>query len=112
MLDSLFELMAETIVAPIVNLAFAAIWWVVRNSALLAIYPVMLGTGWLRLWLRERGRLGLCGVWRLHGPAGLHRFGWQAAALDIESLCATVLIMLAGTGVGLVAYSILSQWFL
>ncbi|MGY3087213.1 hypothetical protein ACVWYF_000239 [Hymenobacter sp. UYAg731] len=110
--DFISEVLGEMIVVPLFNTIVAVVWSVVRNSTLLALYPIMLFTGLLRLWLRERSRHSLSHLWREHGPAGLHRFGWQEAALDVESVCATVLITLAGAGICLVAYAILSQWFL
>ena len=106
------EFLGEMIIAPLFNAIVAAVWGVVRNATLLVLYPIMLFTGLLRLWLRERDRHRLSHLWRAHGPAGLHRFGWQEAALDVEYIFATVVIPLAGAGICLVAYAILSQWFL
>lgn len=105
-------MIGEMIIAPLFNAVLAVAWWVVRNATLLVLYPIMLFTGLLRLWLRERCRYSLIYLWRAHGPAGLHRFGWQEAALDVEYISATLLITLAGAGFCLVAYAVLNQWFL
>ena len=106
------EFLGEMIIVPLFNAVVTEVWWVLRTGILLALYPLMLLTGWLRLWVRERGHLSLGRLWLTHGHAGLHRFGWQEAALDVDYLCITLLITLAGAGVCLVAYAILSQWFL
>ena len=106
------EVLGEMIIAPLFNALVAAVWWVVRNATLIALYPLILLTGWLRLWLRERGRTGFGLLWHTHGHVGLHRFGWQEAALDVESLIAAVLIILAGTGVVTVLYSLAKLWLL
>ncbi len=106
------EVLGEMIIAPLFNAIVAVVWCVVRNTTLLILYPIMLFMGLLRLWLRERGRHSLSHLWRAHGPAGLHRFGWQEAAFDVEYSCATILVMLAAAGICLVACAILSQWFL
>ena len=110
--EFLGEFLGEMIIAPLFNALVAAVWWVVRNAALIALYPLMLLTGWLRLWLRARSRTGFGLLLHTHGHAGLHRFGWQEAALDVENLVAAVLIMLAGTGVVVVLYSLAKLWLL
>lgn len=98
------EFLGEMIIAPIFKALWAVVWWVIRNGFLLVLYPIMLFTGWLRLWLRERGRNGFQQLWQAHGHTGLHRFGWQEAALDVECLMATLLITLALGGVYAVTY--------
>ena len=110
--DFLAELLAEFIIGPILNLVFGIVWWLVRTGALLLLYPVLLLTGWVRLWIRERGQTGFLALWQQQGRAGLHRFGWAEAALDVEYAIASVLIVLAGTGVGLVLYSLGRLWLL
>lgn len=113
MLDEFIgEVLGEMIIVPLFNAVLTGVWWVLRTGVLLALYPLMLLTGWLRLWMRERGRLGFGRLWLTHGHAGLYRFGWQEAALDVEYLIITLLIALAGVGMCLVVYAILSQWFL
>ena len=106
------EFIGEMILVPLFNAVVAAVWWVMRNATLLALYPLMLLIGWFRLWLRERGRTGFGLLWLTHGHAEMHRFGWQEAALDMECLVASVLIMLAGTGVVAVLYSLAKLWLL
>ena len=86
--------------------------WLLRTGTLLLLYPLMLLSGWGRLWIRERGQRGFLVLWQREGRAGLHRFGWAEAALDVEYAIASVLIVLAGTGVGLVLYSVGKLWFL
>ncbi|MGI4761628.1 MAG: hypothetical protein ACRYF0_13035 [Janthinobacterium lividum] len=98
------ELVLELVLAPLVQFLLGVLWLVGRTLVLLSLYPVMLLAGWLRLWLRARGRLSLGALWRAHGPAGLHRFGWQAAALDLHYLVAMLLLALAGLGIGLLVY--------
>ena len=92
------------LVAPIFNAVMAAVLWLGRTGVLLLLYPLMLLIGWLRLWVRERGQIRFLMLWRTHGPVGLHRFGWQEAALDVEYLLATLLIVLSAAGVGLIIY--------
>ena len=110
--DFLAELLAEFIIGPILNLVFGTVWWLLRSGTLLLLYPLMLLSGWVRLWIRERGHTGFLVLWQREGRAGLHRFGWAEAALDVEYAIASVLIVLAGTGVGLVLYSVGKLWFL
>lgn len=110
--DFLAELLAEFIIGPILNLVFGTVWWLMRTGTLLLLYPLMLLTGWVRLWIRERGQTGFLVLWQQHGRAGLHRFGWAEAALDVECAIASGLIVLAGTSVGLVLYSLGKLWFL
>ena len=104
------EFLAELIIGPILNVLFATVWWLMRTGALLLLYPLMLLTGWVRLWLREKGQYSLRTLWRLHGPAGLHQFGWAEATLDVENAIATGLIALAATGVGAVLVSLWKLW--
>ena len=106
------EFLGEMIIVPLFNAVVAVVWWLVRNITLVVFYPLMLLTGWLRLWLRERGRTGFGLLWHTHGYAGLHRFGWQEAAFDVECIVASVLIMLAGTGVVMTLYSLAIRWML
>jgi hypothetical protein len=108
MLDFLAELLLEFILGPIVQLVFGAVWWTIRTGALLALYPLLLG--WLRLWVRERGQVSLQLLWQQQGPAGLHRFGWAQAALDVEYLLAALLITLAAGGISLVAIGLCRLW--
>jgi hypothetical protein len=49
-------------------------------------------------------------LWRQQGAAGLHRFGWQEAAVDVECLVAASLIVAAG-GIWLVVCSVAGLWF-
>ena len=106
----LAELLAEFIIGPILNLLFGAILWLFRTGALLLLYPLMLLMGWVRMWVRERGRSSFGALWRQHGRVGLHRFGWQEAALDVEYAIASVLIMLAGGGMCVMLYSLGRLW--
>ena len=110
--DFLAELLAEVNIGPIVNLVFGTVWWLVRTGALLVLYPLMLLTGWVRLWVRERGQTSFRSLWQQQGRAGLHRFGWAEAALDVECAIASGLIILAATGTCLVLYSLAQLWFL
>lgn len=98
------EFLLELVLAPLFQFLLGVLWLVGRTLVLLSLYPVLLLAGWLRLWLRGRGRLSLGALWRAHGPAGLHRFGRQAAALDLHYLVATLLLALAGAGLGLLVY--------
>ena len=104
--DFLAELLADFIIGPILNLLFQTVWWLVRTGTLLLLYPLMLLAGWVRLWIRERGRSTFRHLWQQHGRVGLHRFGWAEAALDVEYAIARCLIVLAGTGVCAVLYSL------
>jgi hypothetical protein len=104
MVELLLDFLLETVLAPLLSLVWAALWFAGRMLGLLALYPLLLLSGWLRLWVRERGRQSLRALWRAHGPSGLHQIGWQAAALDIEYLLALLLLALAGSGLGLVRY--------
>ncbi|ALW86141.1 hypothetical protein AUC43_14195 [Hymenobacter sedentarius] len=106
MLEFIGELLAEFILAPIFDAVSAAVCWVGRTVILVALYPLMLFTGWFRLWLRERGQSSFRVLWQTHGHAGLHRFGWQEAALDLEYLMATLLIGLVSVGVCAMVYSL------
>ena len=83
------EFLGGLIIRPLFNAIVVVVWWVVRNTTLIALYPLMLLTGWFRLWLRERGRSGFGLLWRTHGHAGLHKFGWQAggAGCGVFSCC-------------------------
>ena len=54
--DFLAELLVEFIIGPILNMLFGTVWWLLRTGTLLLLYPLVLLTGWFRLWLRERGR--------------------------------------------------------
>ena len=108
--DFLAELLAEFIIGPILNFVFGVVWWLLRTGTLLLLYPIMLLTGWVRLWIRERGRASFLNLWEQHGRVGLHRFGWAEAALDVEYAIATCLIALAGGGVALVLYSLRRLW--
>ena len=110
--DFLAELLAEFIIGPILNLLFGTVWWLVRTGTLLLLYPLMLLGGWARMWLRERGRSSFLELWQQHGRAGLHRFGWGEAALDVEYAISAGLIVLAGSGVALVLHSLGKLWFL
>ncbi|MDO7849275.1 hypothetical protein Q5H92_23125 [Hymenobacter sp. M29] len=110
MFDFLGELLAEFIIGPIISWVFGAVLWVLRTGLLLVFYPLLLLTGWLRLWVREKGQRSFGELWKMHGHSGLHGFGWSEAALDIEYLLATCLIMMAGTGVTLVVYSLGKLW--
>ena len=110
--DFLAEILAELIIGPILNLVFGTIWWLLRTGTLLLLYPLMVFTGWVRLWVRERGRSSFRSLWQRHGRVGLLFFGWAEAALDVEYAMASVLIMLAGTGVCAVLYSLGKLWFL
>ena len=110
--DFLAELLAEFIIGPILNLLFGALLWLLRTGVLLLLFPLMLLSGWVRLWLRERGRSSFRNLWQQHGPTGLHGFGWAEAALDVEYSIASCLIVLAGTGVCAVLYSLGKLWFL
>ena len=67
---------------------------------------------WVRTWLRERGRSSFWEFWQQYGPTGLHRFGWGEAALDVEYAISACLIVLTGSGVALVLYSLGKLWFL
>ncbi|GAA4023562.1 hypothetical protein GCM10022409_04280 [Hymenobacter glaciei] len=109
--EFLAELLGEFIISPILNFLFGTVWWLVRTGTLLLVYPLMLLAGWVRLWIRERGRISMPNLWRQHGHAGLHRFGWSEAALDVEYAISSCLIVLAGTGVCLVLYSLGRLWF-
>jgi hypothetical protein len=102
---------AEMILAPLFDAFAAGLWWVLRTSVRLAFYPLLLLTGWLRLWLRERRRVGFIDLWRQEGFAGLHRFGWQEAAVDVECLVAAGLIVSAGCSIWLVVCSAAGLWF-
>jgi hypothetical protein len=102
--EFLGELLGELVVAPLVNFLLAMLWLVLRTTTLAVLYPVMLLTGWLRLWLRERGQQSLGALWRTHQRQGLHRFGWQEAALDLHYFLATLLLVLAGAGISLMVY--------
>ncbi len=106
------EILGEMIIIRSFNALVAGVWWIVRNSVLLALYPVMLLTGWLRLWLREQGRTGFLTLWQIHCRVGLHRFGRQEAALDAESLLAAFLIVLTGGGICVMLYSLGKLWLL
>jgi hypothetical protein len=108
--DFFAELLAEFIIGPILNWLFGAVLWLFRTGTLLLLYPLMLLTGWVRLWVRERGQSSFGALWRRHGRVALHRFGWAEAALDVEYALATCLIMLAGTGVGVAVYSLGKLW--
>lgn len=110
--DFLAELLAEFIISPILNLVFGAVWWLVRTGTLLLLYPLLLLSGWARLWLRERNRRSLGALWQEYGAAGLHRLGWGEAVLDAEAAIASVLIVLAGSGVVMVLYSLANLWLL
>ncbi|GAB3846878.1 hypothetical protein GCM10028822_07510 [Hymenobacter terrigena] len=110
--DFLAEVLAECIVGPILNLLFGAVWWLLRTGTLVLLYPLMLLTGWVRLWIRKRGQSSFLNLWQQHGRAGLHRFGWAEAALDVEYAIASGLIVLAGSGVGVVLYSLGKLWLL
>lgn len=114
------RLLAESFLALLLNWLLLALVGVGRTAVLLALWPLLLLTGWLRLWQRER--TGPLVLWRTHGPRGLHRFGWQEAARDVayllaplllalkylrqaaHYLLAVVLLLLAGAGIGLVVY--------
>jgi hypothetical protein len=102
--EFLGELLIELVIAPVFNFLLALLWLVLRTTTLVVLYPVLLLTGWLRLWLRERGRQSLAALWRMHKPQGLHRFGWQEAVLDLHYFLATLLIVMAGVGIGLLLY--------
>ena len=108
--DFLAELLAEFIIGPVLNLVFGTVCWLLRTGILLLLYPVMLLTGWVRLWVRERGQASFLNLWEQHGRVGLHHFGWAEAALDVEYAIATCLIVLAGGGVVLVLYSLVRLW--
>ncbi|MBO2011138.1 hypothetical protein [Hymenobacter negativus] len=108
--DFLAELLAEFIIGPILNFLFGAVWWLLRTGTLLLLYPLMLLTGWVRLWIRERGRVSFLNLWEQHGRSGLHRFGWAEAALDVECAIATGLIALAGSGMAVMLYSLGRLW--
>ena len=110
--DFLAQLLAEFIVVPILNLLFGTVWWLLRTGTLLLLYPLLLLSGWARMWLRERGRRSLGALWQQHGRACLHRFGWGEAALDVEYAISAGLIVLAGSGVVLVLYSLGNLWLL
>ena len=110
--DFLAELLVEFIIGPILNMLFGTVWWLLRTGTLLLLYPLVLLTGWFRLWLRERGRSTFRTLWLQHGRIGLHRFGWAAAALDVEHGIASILIVLTGIGVCAVLYSLTKLWFL
>ena len=110
--DFLAELLAEFIIGPILNLVFGTVWWLLRTGTLLLLYPLMLLAAWIRLWIRERGRCSFSSLWQRHGRVGLYRFGWAEAALDVEYAMASLLIVLAGTGVCAVLYSLGRLWFL
>ena len=110
--DFLAELLAEFIIGPILNLLFASVWWLIRTGTLLLLYPLLLLSGWVRLWLRGHGRCSFGELWQQHGRAGLYRFGWGEAALDVEYAISAGLIVLAGSGVALVLYSLGKLWLL
>jgi len=110
--DFLGELLAEFFIGPILNLVFGTVCWLLRTGTLLLLCPFMLLSGWMRLWLRERGRSSFRELWQQHGRTGLHRFGWGEAALDVEYAISAGLIVLAGSGVALVLYSLGKLWFL
>lgn len=114
------RLLAESFLALLLNWLLRALVGVGRTAGLLALWPLLLLVGWLRLWQCER--TGPLVLWRAHGPRGLHRFGWQEAArvttcvlapllLALKHLrqaahyvLAVVLLLLAGAGIGLVVY--------
>ena len=110
--EFLAELLGEFIIGPILNILFGAVWWLLRTGTLLLLYPLMLLTGWVRLWVRARGRQSFGALWRQHGRVGLHRFGWAEAALDVEYAFASLLIVLASAGVCAVLYSLGRLWWL
>ena len=104
-MEELFgELFSELVIAPMFHFLLAMVWLVLRTTTLVLLYPVLLLTGWLRLWLRERGQQPLGALWRTHKPQGLHRFGWQEAVLDLHYFLATILVVIAGAGISLVVY--------
>jgi hypothetical protein len=106
MFGFLGELLIEFLIGFIVNVIFAALWWVVRTAVLLALYPLMLLMGWVRMWVRAPGRTGFVVLWQKHGPVGLHRFGWAEVALDVEYFAITVLLLLVAAGIGVLIYSV------
>ncbi len=108
--DFLAELLGEFIIGPILNLLFGTVWWLIRTGTLLLLYPLLLLSGWVRLWLRGLRSFGE--LWQQHGRAGLYRFGWGEAVLDVESAISAGLIVLAGSGVALVLYSLGKLWLL
>ena len=104
------DFIAEMILAPLFDAFATGLWWILRTSVRLAFYPLLLLTGWLRLWLREKGRIGFIGLWQQQGPARLHRFGWHEAAVDVEHLVAAGLIVSSGCGIWLVVCSVAKLW--
>ena len=108
--EFLAELLAEVIIGPALNLLLGTVWWLLRTGTLLLLYPLVLLAGWVRLWVRERGRISFLNLWAQHGRVGLHRFGWAQAALDVEYALATGLIALAGSGVAVTLYSLGRLW--
>jgi hypothetical protein len=108
--DFLAELLGEFIIGPILKVLFGTVWWLMRTGTLLLLYPLLLLSGWVRLWLRERGRRSFGELWQQHGRAGLHRFGWGEAALDVEYAISACLILLAGSGAALVLHSLVRLW--
>jgi hypothetical protein len=104
MAELLVAFLLEMVLAPLVSLVWAALWFAGRMLVLATSYPLLLLLGWLRLWVRERGSQSLCALWRAHGPGGLQQFGWQQLVRDAQHLLAALLLALAAGGLGLVLY--------
>jgi hypothetical protein len=51
-------------------------------------------------------------LWQTEGYKGLHRFGWQEAALDVEYLIAAILLLLALAGLAAVVFALVENLLL
>ncbi|MGI4870296.1 MAG: hypothetical protein ACRYFX_03850 [Janthinobacterium lividum] len=105
MLEFLVKCLIEIVLEPVL----AAAGWLVRNGVWLALYPLLLATGWLWLWLRSRGRKSFQGLWHVHGFQGLHRAGEAVSVESLNYFLAVILLLLAVLGVGIMVYFIVIQ---
>jgi hypothetical protein len=84
--DFLAELLGEFIIGPILKVLFGTVWWLMRTGTLLLLYPLLLLSGWVRLWLRERGRRSFGELWPQDciGSAGAKR-RWMSSTPSLPA---------------------------
>ncbi len=99
--ELLVEFLANLIFRPLLGAALSVALWGVHGL----FYPPLLGIGWLRLWLRGRGRTSFRRLWQFHSHTGLHQAGWQQTVMAVEYSTAAALVVLALVGVGATLYA-------